>query len=253
MCKVLNANECVSGSTAGQLYVQIPSLALTTCNGSGAATVDICVGDFPVAGSSAIQTYWNRPNKQGVETNLASTASRWGIASQRTLAGVAKGISYRNNTQFDTIRIFPNGKWALSMRLMPPGATPDYWTEVLKIPPTIFDSVNRTTFIPVQEQIGSVPTGTNNIIAEFGYAENGSPASFYCTQRTEACVAVSSTVNETTPFYFASESYTGLSCASGCTITLPGYPARVIYWRVKYRDVSNNVIATSPIRVGVSF
>ena len=106
------------------------------------------------------------------------------------------------------------------------------------------DSVDRGTFVPVAVQLGSVPAGTNNVIVQFGYNP-----SFYCTSRQEECIANQSTINEATPFYWASESYIGLACASGCTVAIPAISQRVVYYRVQYRDESGRVITAAATAV----
>jgi hypothetical protein len=71
-------------------------------------------------------------------------------------------------------------------------------------------------------------------VVEFGYGENGSAGSFFCTSRQEACVATSSTMNQASPFYYEqSETYSGVSCASGCTVVVPALSQRVLYYRWK--------------------
>jgi hypothetical protein len=98
----------------------------------------------------------------------------------------------------------------------------------------------------LQVRVGSVPAGTDNVVAEFGYDTN-----FYCTSRREACEAVTATVNETTPFYWASESYSGVRGAPW-TIAIPSVPQRVVYYRLKYRDATNRTIQTGPTEVLVA-
>ena len=105
------------------------------------------------------------------------------------------------------------------------------------------DSVSRNTFIPITVKIPPQGAGSK-IIVEFGYAENGDAGSFFCTTRQETCVAASSGVDPTSPFYFAqSETYSGVSCASGCTVAIPALSQRVLYYRWKQRDAVGNVIA----------
>ena len=100
------------------------------------------------------------------------------------------------------------------------------------------DSVSRNTFVPVKVKIprpsDGAPTRVGAVV-EFGYAENGSPGQFFCTPRQETCVAASDTENQATPFYFAqTESYSGASCNSGCTVTIPALPQRILYYRWRY-------------------
>jgi hypothetical protein len=93
----------------------------------------------------------------------------------------------------------------------------------------------------------------NDVIVEFGYAENGDPGSFYCTSRRESCVAASGAVSSSTPFFYEeTETYSGSSCSAGCSVAIPALSQRVLYYRWKYRDALGKVIATSGIRAAVT-
>ena len=119
--------------------------------------------------------------------------------------------------------------------------------KLFKVPPRVPDSVNRTHYVPVSVSIPAKP-GVDNAVIEFGYAESGDPAAYYCTARQEACVAQNSTINSRTPFYFAATeagSITGMPCRTGCTITIPAVPGRVVYYRVDARDGSGKVMLQS--------
>jgi hypothetical protein len=89
----------------------------------------------------------------------------------------------------------------------------------------------------------------NDVVVEFGYAENGGPGSFYCTSRRESCVAVSAAIGSPTPFFYEqAETYSGAPCAAGCAVAIPALSQRVLYYRWKYRDAFGRVIATSESR-----
>jgi hypothetical protein len=116
------------------------------------------------------------------------------------------------------------------------------------------DSFNRMSFIPasVAVAVASLPGGTTNIISRFGYAENGKPTSAYCTTRQEECIANYSGAVPTVPFSFPTDGspateagVSGLACASGCTLTIPAIPQRVLYHQEVYRNASNTVLGTS--------
>jgi hypothetical protein len=49
--------------------------------------------------------------------------------------------------------------------------------------------------------------------------------------------------------YATSDSYSGVACASGCTITIPTLSQRVLWYQVEYRDGANSVIKTSDTQV----
>ena len=100
--------------------------------------------------------------------------------------------------------------------------------------------------------------GVDNAIVEFGYAENGQPGQFYCTSRRETCLATTESVGDI-PFLFPSDGagdgeagVTGLSCASGCSLAVPALPQRVLYYKVKYRDSNNVVLAETPVQVSIT-
>jgi hypothetical protein len=93
--------------------------------------------------------------------------------------------------------------------------------------------------------------GTNAIV-EFGYAENGDPQNFYCTTRREACVAQSSAIDESQPFYYETTeaaAISGLRCELGCTIAIPALAGRVLYYRVTFRDSLGGIVSRQQMAV----
>ena len=98
--------------------------------------------------------------------------------------------------------------------------------------------MDLSTFVRAPISISAPQSqGIASAAVEFGYAEQGGPSQYFCTSRREACVAVSGTVNDAVPFYYAqTETYTRTPCAKSCTITLPGLPAHVAYYQVKFYD-----------------
>ncbi len=104
--------------------------------------------------------------------------------------------------------------------------------------------MDRSTFARAPISI-SAPQGQGIASAaiEFGYAEQGGPSQCFCTSRRETCVAVSATVNDATPFYYAqTETYTRMPCAKSCMITLPVLPAHVAYYQVKFYDAKGGLV-----------
>jgi hypothetical protein len=92
----------------------------------------------------------------------------------------------------------------------------------------------------------------DNATVEFGYVENGQATDFFCTSRRESCVATAAAVNELAPFAFAGEVTAGVPCAAGCAIQIPALSQRVVYYRAKYRDASNRVLATGRMQVAAA-
>jgi hypothetical protein len=40
----------------------------------------------------------------------------------------------------------------------------------------------------------------------------------------------------------------GVACVGGCSVAIPAISQRILYYQVKYRDASNNTVATSQIQ-----
>jgi archaellum component FlaF (FlaF/FlaG flagellin family) len=113
-----------------------------------------------------------------------------------------------------------------------------------KIPPQPIapEQTRRDGFIPVTLSL-KPPAGLANVdnaVVEFGYLENGGAGDYYCTSRLEACVKGSQPGNA---YGWSSDTIAGQPCNSGCTIAIPLIPDRMAYFRVKYRDSANTVLA----------
>lgn len=249
LCHVLIADECVSGSSPGQTYAQVPSLATFYCN--TAQTIDLCLSDFMGTGAS-LSHYGFLPNKEGLSATSAANSAAYGSGWTRRLAMHGLTMSPWSMSAFSTGKPLANGKWVLATDWMefPYGRG---LVSLVKVPPIVKDTVNRSTFVPVEIKVSTVPATTSTVVARFGYAEHSAPTNFYCTSRAEACLANKAAVDITDPFSWASEAPAGLSCASGCTITIPGLPGRLVYHRLEYRNSGGSVIHTGPLEVASAF
>lgn len=219
-CVAANANECRTGSSPGQVFVNCPY-------NTSYSAISVSDNTFPL--NNMIQ----------IPTAADPRGSR-----QRKMTGMLGRFGVNDPITYWSARSFADASWALTIA---PWVNQNRHTVMAMkmLPWPTEDSVNRETFVPVEVQIGSVPAGTDNIIAEFGYDPN-----FYCTSRQEACVAVGTgQVSGATPFYFASETYSGLACASGCTITMPALPQRVLYYRLKYRAADGTAVGAGQTSV----
>ena len=49
--------------------------------------------------------------------------------------------------------------------------------------------------------------------------------------------------------YLAADAPAGVPCSSGCTVTIPALSQRIMWYRVKYRDAGNSMIAVGPAKV----
>jgi hypothetical protein len=228
-CVALKAGECYSGSLANDIYFNAPGIANAYCtyNWMTLQTTLTIPNDICVSPSSAVT--------QAIQMSEIVN-DPFGLQLRIISNSLSK---YEQESNFWNSRTIPDGSWLFTNFAAVPGSL-----KLIKIPPRQTDSVNRTAYVPISVSLPAVP-GVGNAIIEFGYGENGNPGSFYCTARQEACVAQSGTINASQPFYFASTeaaSITGMPCQSGCTITIPGMPGRVVYYEVISRDSSGRAV-----------
>ena len=235
-CAAFKSGECYAGSAAGEVYANCPRATKGRCADYNLDR-DICIV-VPAAGSGVISQYdFSAPTHDGYGRFRRTLTT--GFQPYRRFLGWWNA-RYTSSADNQLVTVGWGGN-----------DVQDYLAFLGTIPPVgKQDSVARNTFVPTYVKLTPpAGLGANNAVVEFGYAENGSAGNFYCTSRQETCVAVSDTVNEANPFYWATESFSGTPCAGGCTIAVPGISGRVVYYRWKFRDASNNVIATSALQV----
>jgi hypothetical protein len=252
-CIAAAANECRAGSQPGHIYINTKlTLNRFFCTGGeifSPTNGDACLHNLEWLNSGHTQTVpiYNKLGTLSPQTTVSNEVQGGG-GSVRLLVRQAMAGGYRRQSAFAHPVAFANGKWAL---VNWEGVEQGRRVGLIKIPPLKVDSVNRTEFQPVRIELSSVPAGTDNVVAEFGYSEYGAPESLNCTQRKEPCAAVSGVVDNSNPFRYAltEAPYSGVSCASGCKLTIPALPAHVLYYRVLYRNSSNAVILRGPLQV----
>lgn len=215
-------------------------LAVTLLGGASAMAQ---VSNLDVIGSTSTQAVisYTAPSNADCSIEVSQSASFVPLAHD-----VNPVLFPGSNSDTENVRSDPSGKWVLTR-----------YNRILKLPPfPPADTVNRASFVPMVVSLVNVPAGTDNVAAEFGYAEYGAASDFHCTPRAEKCIANQSTVNEANPFSFPLEGLggvesgiAGLPCASGCELTIPAISGRVFYYRLKYRNASNQVIAVKPRQV----
>lgn len=238
--------ECVSGSAVGQIYVNCPGLIPPlTCNGNGlhgssqlGVGNDVCVHNAAATLNAISQFSVDHTDYTG--------------AGRRTLVTDIGRI--RMSAGFDNARLLPDNSGMLFGNWWSEFQSASMWMAKM-LPYPASDSVNRGNFVPVTVAVAALPqVPVNNAIVEFGYAEYGAPAALNCTTRNDLCIANQASLPPagSAPFQFASESPAGVSCANGCTITIPALSQRVLYCRVQYRTASNSVILTSEYQVIVA-
>jgi hypothetical protein len=239
-CMSRNTSECVSGSVAGDLYVNCPGVRYAYCNGAathGGTPLgignDICVGNVSKVANSIIQFDLSHTDYAGAYTrNLVSATGR-----------------LRMVTGFESNQMLPDNSWLLYRQEFQNYQRQELW--MARVPPyPRVDLFARWTFVPWPVRVSLLAgRDVNNAIVEFGYQEYGAPQLINCTTRNDACIATSTASTVTPgnqPFYFASENPAGAPCATGCTITIPAISQRILYYRILYRDANNTVLYSVP-------
>ena len=228
--RVYKANEYVTGSLPNDVYVNVPKAAQAPagfpfgsgyrCLGSAGQVSDlddVCVSIAPAHGNYIAQYEMNSTHHDG-----------FGLGSRR----IANPFTAPKELEFTNLNTneLPDGTWTAISQFL------------FKLPPYPGrTAVNRVSWIPVPVRVTSVPPGTDNVIVEFGYDPN-----FYCSSRREVCIANASSIQSgSSAFSFAtSDSYSGLSCASGCTVAIPALSQRVMWYQIDYRNASGQTILT---------
>lgn len=227
-CVALNAGECYAGSQTGDVYFNAPGVVNPYCtnNWSTLQTTttipnDICVSpSLGLTQAIEMQEIGNDP--YGLQLRVISNAMG----------------KYEQQSVFWNSRTIPDGSWLFTSVAADPGQL-----KLIRVPPRQKESGNRTVYVPISLSLPAA-AGVDNVIVEFGYAENGDAGKYYCTARQESCVSQSAAINSSQPFYFATTeatSITGMPCRTGCTVTIPGLPGRVVYYRIDSRDNSGHI------------
>jgi len=245
-CVAERPGECVPGSAARDVYVNVPDLTLLGCAGgdSSPTVVDACIGNVPMYGHTLSQ-YGLRPGNVLQEGTYPTYGAKW----SRTLVTLTG--EYRMITPYAAGKSLADGSWVM-LPTRWNGSNPNGHVMMAKVPPypSTAAAVDLSTFVDAQVQVNdpaaSFP-GTSNVVVQFGYWENGTPDQFHCTQRSEACVKGAAQSGQA--FGFASEAVTGVSCGTGCSVTLPLIPDRLAYYQVVYRNSANAVIGKGPLGV----
>ena len=237
------AGECRKGSAPGDILINAPNVKFLYCTGGDGPNPgnrDLCLGNAGSWAQGMTQVYLGNTPAESVSHTRVVTHG---------LAGI-KDMFY-----YSTAKSLPDASWALFNVGVVAGKPSDQvnvW--MAKLPPlSAQDTVDRSTFVRAPIAI-SVPQGQRIASAaiEFGYTEQGEASQYYCTSRREACVAVSATVNDATPFYYAlTDNYTRMPCAKSCTIPLPVLPAHVAYYQVKFYDAQGEVVGLGDRGVSV--
>jgi hypothetical protein len=242
-CIARRAGECRAGSAQGDIYVNCPNQVPRSGGTYGCSVQDQNLyTDICISNSSA---YLN-------------SIAQMGFAQDDFTGALGRSLTkalgrYKIIDNYFSAQALADASWLMFRSMFNGGA----FTNILlaKVPPfPATDAVVRSTFVPVPIVL-TPPGGVNNAIIQFGYAENGPSGSFYCTSRQEKCLATASTI-PAIPFLFPSDGaggvetgISGVPCSTGCTVTLPALSQHMIYYQIKYRNVSNQTVATGQLEV----
>jgi len=232
-CVVLKAGECRSGSAVNEVYVSVPQGLIDSSQNCISNWYDDnypCVFTPPAKAGFIVQEGISKDDPNG---------TNW----RRITMGLS---GYGRQYEFATFIPDPTGSW---------GFTQGYWLDgvrndllIAKLPPWPNPqevTVNRTNFIPQSVQIGANQNLTGARV-RFGYTENGNVNDFFCTARQEACVTAGSASSAATPYWFIGENQGWQPCTSGCTISVPAIPGRVLFYAVDRQDGAGNTIPGTP-------
>jgi len=233
-CVPRSAGECRPNGAVGEVYVNAPAVIYPYCYGAGVTgqtspANDICLDNMPALGQGLVQFSTLQPDPSGQFQRILV----------KSMIGKLKFTS-----GFANARPLPDNSWVMFQGNYLDSARRELY--MAKLPPfPAAGGVNRSAFLPLPVTL-SPPAGlgVTNAVVEFGYRE----FSGNCTTRNEPCIASTASVG-TVPFQFAGENPAGAPCASTCTIAVPAVSQRILYYKAKYRNATNSVVAEAPLQV----
>jgi hypothetical protein len=218
------AGECISGSSSGDVFEKVLSAdtmgtALTSLDTNAPSWVSAS----PIIGFST---------QVGID-RTDPTGTYW-----RDLTSFFQGLGWPNNYWNAHPTADGSLTWSVSRWLN--GLGSELVAVILPPWPNVADTTN-SAYVPV-----SIPVSGNaqpNARVKFGYVENGSPTSYFCTTRLEACVtdSVWDGTTSTTPFKWSSETQTLQACSPACLIKVPAMIGKVVYAVIEELDSTGTV------------
>jgi hypothetical protein len=234
-CVVYTAGECRLGSKAGEAYVSVPLVG-----GGYAGSIGYC-------NSNTVQ--WVIPCVNTLAANAAQIIqSRDDVADPQALNWRRLGFGLMGpgrQYEFSTAVPDPTGKWAVFACNWCDGVRNELFMAKLPQLPTPNQTQPQNDFQPVQVTVG-VSAEMDQARVRFGYAENGAPSSYYCTARQENC---STTTNSSMAFAYESEGPLWQSCSTGCKISVPALPGRILYYAVDRKSSTSGRVQLGEARV----
>lgn len=232
-CIVYATNQCVTGSAVGDIY----AAGLPYLGNFGCTTDTYRLSSFCATAPWSNAGWWI---EQGTQE------SDYTGSKMRRLSMGLTGLT--NQYQYTSPHMIQDGSMAIIKPGLAGGGHPDLW--IAEVPaPAPFDSIDRTTYIPVTIKIGA---GFAFGRVRFGYLENNNGNNtnkFHCTSYQDDCL----TDNAIVPFaYDTSDSgKAGIACSSGCSITVPAISRRVMYYQTESCTGANTGCVRGAIQVVV--
>jgi hypothetical protein len=227
-CYAYRANECRTGSNAGDLYVVAAGLdtSATTCSASQVSRNVLCV--FPVGPGLAqiMQLHTSDADSTGAKQRRLGPANN--SPGSQYVYSHARPFSPTQPTKLFATAYHQSGVHTGAV-MLDPGA-------IDTSAPPATDYVTETITVPASG-------GATHARIKFGYADySGDTSTFNCTSRDEACV----TDESLAPFAFVGDSLTAKSCSSGCSIGVPAIPGRVMQYKIEYLS-GGSVVSSSAV------
>jgi hypothetical protein len=230
-CVVYAVNECRTGSTVGQAYAATPFVGGYNAAGHvGYCIVDNvsyimpCVNIEPAGAAQIIQSRDDVPDPNSLNWRRLG----YGL--------MGPGRQY----QFSTAIPDPTGKWAIFSCNWCDGVRNDlFMFQLPQLPSSTNISQPQNDYQPLSVTLG--PSAAYDLaVVQFGYAENGAAADYYCLSRQDTCYAGTNL----SPFAYASETSTWASCSGGCAISVPAAPGRMMYYQVIRKNSGSGLTST---------
>jgi hypothetical protein len=239
-CVAEAVNECYSGSSVGDVYVNSPLLASDSNCSAGGETAN--TAPFHASGQclGPMQSFVNSLIQYRLDRADAGVGLGYNFGRNTRVLSSGLWTPQRRMSNTATSKISPDGK----VMLVPIRADQngdDFDAALVKVPTfPEDDSIDRSNFVTKTLTIHLLG-GATEVFARFGYDPN-----FNCTSRTAKCVAAQSN----NPYFFEStDSFTAVPCTGGCTVGVPLISDRVVYGQLVYRDNGHNVVMTSGVFV----
>ena len=215
MCFAILAGECHAGSSANDIYANLPGAdnAGLCYQGSELGQVPCIIfgNNAPGGGLRQFGIYTNDPtgsHSRFITNGWSSQGRQW---------------SYTHGTAY------PTGQWAM---LMGSNSIDGFGMTgfMVSLPPWEEKKDPNNDF---KSFMVKIPAGPKYAEVQFGYSRYIGPGNLptnglYCTSRAENCNTSAASL-----FNFDSEPRTLTECTSGCTITIPAVAPNVMYYRVR--------------------